>query len=125
MDESLPAAEFMYNSVRSENLQAIRFKVDLGWNPRGPWEVGSLVASSAENVAQFNLRLNEALRDARFSYQLENARNTSYAAQKLTVPSYNVGDRVLPSLSTFKDAVYKSQSSDKLRSKRFGPFTSV
>lgn len=121
-DELLPAAEFAYNSAKSEELQATPFEVDLGWNPRGPLDMLLPVDPTVESVTQFNARMNSAMEDARFSHELAKARHAAYAAQKLTPPSYAVGDRVWISRSLFKDAVSKVQSSDKLGSKRFGPF---
>lgn len=121
-DELLPAAEFSYNSSKSEELQATPFEIDLGWNPRGPLDMHLPVDSSVESVAQFNMRMNEALDDARFSHTLAKARHAAYSSQTLTPPCYEVGERVWISRSLFRDAVSRAQSSDKLGSKRFGPF---
>lgn len=124
-DEFLPAAEFAYNSAKSEELQATPFQVDLGWNPRGPLDMSLPVDCTVESVAQFNLRMNSALEDARFAHELAKARHASYNARKFSPSLYQEGDRVWISRGLFKDAVSKSQSSDKLGSRRFGPFTVV
>lgn len=121
-DEFLPSAEFAYNSARSEELQATPFEIDLGWNPRGPLDLFP-ESCPIDSVALFNAKINAALQDARFSHQLAKARHAAYSADKYAAPSYVVGDRVWINRSIFKDAVSKAQASDKLGSRRFGPFT--
>lgn len=124
-DELLPAAEFAYNSSKSDELQATPFEVDLGWNPRGPLDMLFPTTSSVESVTELTTLLNAGLADARFSHELAKARQAAYSAQKLAPPAYSVGDRVWLSRSLFKDAVSRTQASDKLGSRRFGPFEIV
>lgn len=123
-DDMLPAAEFAYNSAVSDELQASPFEVDLGWVPKSPLaQLGSVLETPIASVNELKGRLAAALNDARFAHQVSKAKNASYASQRMKEPSYRVGDQVWLNRSIFKDAISKVQTSDKLGSRRFGPFT--
>lgn len=121
-DDHLTPAEFAYNSSSSEELQHSLFEVYLGYNPKGPAEFGFQANETVESVTQFNHRIKAALTDARFSLELRKARHSAYSAQKTAPATYEVGDNVWVSRNLFRDAVSRSQVSDKLGSRRFGPF---
>ena len=121
-DELLPAAEFAHNSALSVDLGASPFEVDLGWQPRSLVDLLGQADVDVGYVKDFRDRMREALHDARFSHQLAKARQSAYSAQKHTPPSYKVGDSVWIQKALFKDAISRTQASDKLGARRFGPF---
>jgi len=121
-DALLPAAEFAYNSAVSTDLGCSPFEMDLGWCPRNALDMFRKPESNNETVNYFKARLKGALEDTRFSHQVAKARQSAYSAQKFDVPKYVVGDRVWLHKTLFRDAIDKSQKSDKLGAKRFGPF---
>lgn len=121
-DELLPAAEFAYNSARSDDLGASPFEVDLGWKPRSPLGIFRKQSTPIESVDELRNRLQSALDDARFCHEIAKARQSAYTAQKYRPAPYEVGTRVWLNKGLFRDAIAKSQSSDKLSAKRFGPF---
>lgn len=121
-DELLPGAEFAYNSAVSDDLGMTPFEADLGWNPKSPLDLMSSSNHLNETVAEFKERLKETLEDAKFAYQLAKADQSARSSLKYKPHSYKPGDELWISKSLFKDAYSKSQVSDKLSAKRFGPF---
>ncbi len=121
-DELLPGAEFAYNSAVSEDLGMTPFEVDLGWNPKSPLDLVSSLSASNETVSQFKDRLKVVLDDAKFAYKLAKADQSARSSLKYKPHSYKIGDELWINKSLFKDAYSKSQASDKLSAKRFGPF---
>ena len=122
-DELLPAAEFAYNSAVSEDMSMSPFEMDLGYLPKSPLD--SLYGSSETNekIKDFKLQLKESLKDAIYAHRITKAGQSARASLKYKPHSYKVGDKLWINKSLFRDAYAKSQASDKLTSKRFGPFT--
>ncbi len=120
-DENLTAAEFAYNSARSDELQTTPFEIDTGWNPRTPLEP-SREDSPVESVNEFKKRLKDSLDDGRFSHELAKAQNAAYASLRYVEPKYEVNDMVWLNRSIFRDSVSKAQKYDKLGENRFGHF---
>lgn len=60
-DKYLPAAEFAYNSAKSEQLQMTPFGLYLGNSPREPLDMLLPTECTVESVAQYNGRINAAL----------------------------------------------------------------
>ena len=121
-DELLPAAEFAYNSAISEDIGMSPFEMDLGYLPKS--FIDSLHGTSEKNdkIADFKLHLKDSLRDAMYAHKIAKASQTARASLKYKSHSYKAGDKLWINKSLFKDAYSKSQVSDKLTSKRFGPF---
>ena len=122
-DDLLPGAEFAYNSAISEDLGMSPFEVDLGWNPKSPLDLISDSQGSNESVSEFKTRLKASLDDAKYAYKLAKADQSARSSSKYKPHSYKPGDKLWINKSLFKDAYSKSQESDKLSAKRFGPFT--
>ncbi len=121
-DELLSSAEFAYNSAISDDLGMPPFEMDLGWNPKSPVDMLARKDYPVETVAEFKSRLNETLSDAKFSYHVSKARQSAQRGKSYKAYSYKVGDRLRINKALFKDAYSKSQESEKLSAKRFGPF---
>ena len=121
-DELLPAAEFAYNSAVSEDIGMSPFELDLGWCPKSPLD--SLVSSADinETVEEFKSRLRESLNDAIFAHRMSKSSQSARSSLKYKPHMYKVGDKLWINKALFKDAYSKSQASDKLSAKRFGPF---
>ena len=122
-DELLPTAEFAYNSAVSEDLGAAPFEIDLGWSPKSPLDMISSRADKNETLQEFKLKLQESLSDAVYSYKISKAGQSARSSLKYKPHEYSVGDKLWINKTLFKDAYSKSQVSDKLTSKRFGPFS--
>ena len=122
-DELLPGAEFAYNSATSENLGMSPFEVDLGWNPKSPLDMLVGNTEKNESISEFKVRLKESLNDARFAYRLAKADQSARSSLNYKPHSYKPGDKLWINKSLFRDSYSKSQESDKLSAKRFGPFT--
>lgn len=122
-DVLLPAAEFAYNSAESRDLSASPFGIDLGWKPKSPIDDLHKQAVPFESVNEFKTQLRAALEGAQFVLELAKARNRAQSAQKYTPHPYKTGDQMWIDKELFRDAVAKTQSSDKLSPKRYGPFT--
>ena len=121
-DELLPAAEFAYNSAVSEDLGMSPFEVDLGYCPKSPLELISDAKHENESVQEFKTRLKESLNDAIYAHKIAKASQSARSSLKYKPHAYEVGDKLWINKSLFKDAYSKSQESDKLSAKRFGPF---
>lgn len=121
-DVLLPAAEFAYNSAETLDLGSSPFEIDLGWSPWSPIDILHKESTPIESVNEFKTRLRVALEDARFAHELAKAKNSAYSAQKYQPHPYAVGDKVWIDKELFKDAIAKTQKSNKLGAKRFGPF---
>jgi len=121
-DEMLPAAEFAYNSAVSEDLGMSPFELDLGWNPRSPLDFIAGSEVPVQSVNELKQRLKTSLQDAQFSYKVSKARQAAEASKRYKTPEYTVGSKVWINKSLFTDAYTKSQESDKLSAKRYGPF---
>ena len=121
-DELLPAAEFAYNSAVSEDLGMSPFELDLGWIPKSPLDLLSGNEISVQSVEEFKNRLKTSLEDAKYSYKIAKAAQSAYSSKKFKTPEYKVGSKLWINRSLFKDAYSKSQESDKLTARRFGPF---
>ena len=122
-DELLPAAEFAYNSAVSDDLGASPFELDLGCVPKSPLDFISGSEDPVESVDELRQKLKSSLEDAQFSYKVSKARQAAEAAGQYKKPEYVVGSKLWINKTLFKDAYSKSQESDKLGAKRFGPFT--
>lgn len=122
-DELLPAAEFAYNSAVSEDIGMSPFEMDLGWNPKSPLDMLSSSSGKNETVEEFKLKLKESLNDAIYAYKVAKAGQSARSSFKYKPHTYKQGDKLWINKSLFKDAYAKSQASDKLTAKRFGPFT--
>ena len=122
-DELLPAAEYAYNSAVSEDLGMSPFEMDLGWNPKSPLDMLCSTSDKNETVEEFKLKLKESLNDAVYAYKVAKAGQSARSSFKYKPHAYKVGDKLWINKSLFKDAYAKSQASDKLTAKRFGPFT--
>ena len=121
-DELLPAAEFAYNSAVSEDLGMSPFEMDIGWNPKSALDFMTGYESSVESVDDLKKNLRESLNDAQYSYGIAKAKQSAESSQKYKAPSYVIGSKVWINKSLYKDAYSKSQQSDKLSSRRVGPF---
>ena len=121
-DELLASAEFAYNSAVSDDLGLSPFEVDLGWNPKSPLDLISRTDTPNETLNEFKSRLKETLEDAQYSYQLSKASQSAQSSMKYKPHSYFVGDKLWINMTLFKDAYSRSQKSDKLTAKRYGPF---
>lgn len=58
-DMLLPAAEFAYNSARSEDFGASPFKIDLEWKPRDPLDLITAKSSPVGAIEDFKTQLRE------------------------------------------------------------------
>ena len=121
-DELLPAAEFAYNSAVSEDMGMSPFEIDLGWNPKSPLDLLASPEDKNETVEEFKVKLKASLEDALYAYKISKAGQTARSSIKDKPHVYNVGDKLWINKSLFTDDYAKSQISDKLSSKRFGPF---
>lgn len=121
-DELLPAAEFAYNSSVSEDLGISPFELDLGWIPKSPLDFISGAEIPVQSVEEFKQQLKHSLDDAQFSYKVSKARQASEASSHYKTPEYEVGSKLWINKTLFIDAYSKSQESEKLSAKRFGPF---
>jgi len=121
-DNLLPAAEFAYNSAVSEDLGMSPFELDIGWKPKSALEFISGSGSIVQSVDELRDKLKGSLDDAQYSYKVSKARQSSEASKRYDVPNYEVGSKVWLNKTLFTDAYSKSQQSDKLSSKRVGPF---
>jgi len=121
-DELLPAAEFAYNSAVSEDMGMSPFEIDLGWNPKSPLDLLASPEDKNETVEEFTVNLKASLEDALYAYKISKAGQTARSSIKDKPHVYNVGDKLWINKSLFTDGYAKSQVSDKLSSKRFGPF---
>ena len=121
-DELLPAAEFAYNSSVSEDLGMSPFELDIGWNPKSALDFVTEYESSIKSVDDLKKNLKESFEDAQYSYNIAKAKQTAESSMKYKPPNYEVGSKVWINKSLYKDAYSKSQESDKLTSRRVGPF---
>ena len=121
-DELLPAAEFAYNSAVSEDLGMSPFELDLGWIPKSPLDFLSGTETPVQSVDEFKEQLKTSLDDAKFSYKVSKARQASEASSHYKKPEYVKGSKLWLNKTLFTDAYSKSQESEKLGAKRFGPF---
>lgn len=96
--------------------------MDLGWKRRTLFDLLQKADSEVEGVNEFKDRIKAAEKDARFAHELAKARQSAHSAQKYKPPSHKVGDKVWIQKALFKDAISRSQTSDKLGARRFGPF---
>ena len=122
-DELLPSAEFAYNSAITEDLGLSPFEIDLGWKPKSPLEILTSEKSNNESVEEFKFYLKETLEDAKFSYMVAKAEQNARSSLRYKPHVYKPGDKLWINKTLFKDSYSKAQNSDKLSSKRFGPFT--
>ena len=121
-DELLPAAEFAYNAAVSDDLGVASFEADLGCVPKSPLDFISGSEVSVDSVEELKQKLKSSLDDAQFSYNVSKARQAAEASSQYKKPEYTKGSQVWINKSLFKDAYLRSQDSDKLSAKRFGPF---
>jgi len=121
-DDLLPAAEFAYNSAVTEDLGMSPFELDLGWIPKSPLDFISGSEIPVQSVHEFKQRLKDSLEDAQYSYKVSKARQAAEASIRSKPPSYVKGSKVWLNRTLFTDAYSKSQTTDKLSAKRFGPF---
>lgn len=121
-DELLPAAEFAYNSAVSEDIGMSPFEMDLGYLPKSPLDTLYGTSDKNDKIEDFKLQLRESLKDAVYAHRIAKAGQSARASIKYKPHSYKEGDKLWINKSLFKDAYAKSQASDKLTSKRFGPF---
>ena len=124
-DKLLSAAEFAYKSAVTEDPGMSPFEMDLGQTPKYPLDMHSGKEIPVRNVEEFKEKLKESLQNAHYSYRLAKAIQSAYSSLKYLVPNYKVEDRVWLNMSLFEDAYEKSQDSDKLRARRFGPFVII
>lgn len=123
-DELLPSAEFAYNSSISQDLGMTPFEAELGWNPKSPLDLisGSVSIVENESINEFKDRLKVSLEDAKYAYKIAKANQSASSSLKYKPHSYTIGDKVWVNRTLFKDAYSRSQTSDKLTARRFGPF---
>ncbi len=121
-DELLSGAEFAYNSAISDDLGMTPFEVHLGWNPKSPLDLVPSTSYPNETDTEFKKRLKYTLEDAMFAYKLAKADQSARSSFKYKPHSYKPGVKLWINKTLFKDAYSKSQVSDKLSAKRFGPF---
>ena len=123
LDELLASAEFAYSSSVSENLGCSPFELDLGWNPKSVLDFISGSEIDVQSVDDLRKQLKFSLEDAQFSHKLVKSKQAAESSTKYKPPSYGVGSKVWGNKILFSDAYSKSQESEKLSSKRIGPFT--
>lgn len=70
------------------------FEVDLGWRPISPIYFYNPDESEIKSVKEFRSRMSDALKDAQFSYEMTNARQSAYSASKYQRKNNKKGDRV-------------------------------
>lgn len=121
-DELLASAEFAYNSSVSEDVGTSPFELDLGWKPKDALDFIHSCENSIQSVSDLKDKLKSSLEDAQFSYKVSKARQSSEASGKYKKPDYKVGSKVWINKTLFSGAYSKSQTSQKLSSKRVGPF---
>ena len=98
------------------------FEVDLGWKPKSVLDVIAADAEPVQSVAEFTIVMKQSLDDAKFSYKMAKARQSAHAGKGFVPHSYYEGDLLWINRSLFKDAYSRSQVSDKLTSRRVGPY---
>ena len=79
--------------------------------------------SSVDSIDSLRKNLKHSLEDAQFSYKFAKAKQASESSMKYKSPNYEVGSKLWINKSLIRDAYSKSQESDKLSSRRIGPFT--
>lgn len=121
-DELLPAAEFAYNSAISEDLGMSPFEMDLGWNPKSPLDMLTSNEDKNQTVEEFKNDLKASMEDAVYAYKITKAGQSARSSTRFKPHSYNIGDKLWLNKTLFRDAYAQSQKSQKLTSKRFGPF---
>ena len=121
-NELLPVAEFENNSAESQELSATPFEIDLGWNPKSAIDLLHKDSSRIESVEEFRRLLRSALEDAQFAHELAKGKNSAQTAKRYQPHTYQIGDKIWLDKALFRDAIAKTQPSDKLSAKRFGPF---
>ena len=122
-DELLASAEFAYNSSITEDLGCSPFELDLGWKPKTVLDFISKSEIDVQSVDELKNKLKCSLEDAQFSYKLAKSRQSAEASRRYKPPEYQVCSKVWINKTLFSDAYSKSQESEKLSSKRVGPFT--
>lgn len=121
-DEFLHSAEFSYNSAISDDLGMTPFEVDLGYNPKSPIDLLKKSDDTVESINEFRNRIKSTFEDAQFCHVLAKARQSANASVKYQTPNYTVGDQVWLKKSLFRDSIARSQVSNKLSPRCYGPF---
>ena len=98
------------------------FEMDLGYLPKSPLDNLHGNKEKNEKIEDFKSHLKELLKDAVYAHRIIKASQTARASLKYKPQSYKIGDKLWINKSLFKDAYAKSQTSDKLTSKKFGLF---
>lgn len=99
------------------------FELYIGWNPKSLLDIlRKHSESNTPSVEALRKTLVSSLSDAKFSYQLTQARQSAYNSRRCKPHNYSPGDQVWFDRRYFTNAAYKAKTSKKLGSKRFGPF---
>ena len=74
-----------------------------------------------QNVEEIKEKLKASLEDAQYLYKSAKGSQSPYSSMKYRIPNYQVGGKVWLNRSLFKDAYAKSQESNMVNARRFGP----
>lgn len=121
-DELLPAAGFACNSGENKDLGMSPFEMDLGWNPESPLDNLSDKEEKNTTLNEFKSNLETSLEDAVYEYKISKAGQGARSSIKYNPRAYKVGGKLWLNNTLFRYSYSKSQESNKLSSKRFGPF---
>lgn len=99
------------------------FEMDSGWNPKSPLDILTSREDKNATLEEIKSSLKASVEDALNAYKISKAGQSARSSTKYKPHIYNVGDKLWLSKSLFRDAYAKSQESQKLSSRRFGPFT--
>lgn len=78
--------------------------------------------NNVEAVKNFRNRLKDTYENAKKIHLEVSSQQIAEAAEILTEPSYQIGDKVMVSSKVLTDPYSRSQASQKLKARRIGPF---
>lgn len=97
--------------------------MDLGWNSKSPLDlVDPLQTSNIQSVEDHRTLLSSIFQGAQASYLAAREQQCTRSASHFSRPQYCVGEKVMLSTASYKDAFSKTRPSLKLLSRFIGPF---
>ncbi len=125
-DQPLSSAEFAYSSSKLEATGLTPFMMDLGWTPKTPIDLlDNSSQYEVKSVEEHIALLREIFKDVQESYAAVRDQQRERLKSKFTQPNYQIDDLVMVTVSAFRDHYIRERPSNKLGSKRIGPFPIV
>ena len=122
-DAFLSAAEFAYSTSLFPATGLTPFFMDLGWNPKSPLDLlDPLQTTNVQSVDDHRALLSSVFKDAQTSYISARERQRTRLESRFISPTYCVGDQVMLSTASYKDAFSRTRPSLKLLPRFIGPF---